>query len=164
MNPPMKITTFGLEFLRMQESCRLRAYWDKSGWAIGYGHHGPDVNQFSTWSQNACDAALLSDTSKVSLSLSVLIHPPIIWYRFDAMVSVAYNIGISAFASSTLLERINSGTFNDVVNQLSRWVYSDHQIDNDLVARRKNEEALWDGTFKIGSQEASQIQQTTSEG
>ena len=63
--------------------------------------------------------------------------------QFDALVSFAFNVGITAFRNSTLLKRLNQGNYDEVPNQMRRWVYSGGQRVIGLINRRENESNLW---------------------
>jgi lysozyme len=58
-------------------------------------------------------------------------------------VSLAYNIGIRAFANSTLLRVLNEGNFDRVPEQFMRWVYNDEVFMKGLKIRREKEVVLW---------------------
>jgi ABC-type phosphate transport system ATPase subunit len=47
--------------------------------------------------------------------------------------------GDSGSGKSTLLKELNSGNYQDVPNQLARWVYAAHKVLPALVTRRTNE-------------------------
>lgn len=145
MLPPMKIDQSGLDFIAAREGLRQVAFWDVTGWACGYGHHGPDIDAHTTCNLEIAKNWLASDADTLSYQLSNLIKPALTQRQFNAMGSFSYNIGIGAFASSTLLERLNGGDFTSVPDQLRRWVYSNHQVNRGLQARREYEIALWNG-------------------
>lgn len=63
-----------------------------------------------------------------------------------ALASFVYNLGAGAFRASTLRRRINSGDFDDVEYQLSRWVNAGGKRLNGLVRRRKAEADLFNNT------------------
>lgn len=64
-------------------------------------------------------------------------------YELGAAISFCFNLGLGAFRSSTLRKRILSGDFDDVPNQLSRWVYAGGKKSRGLARRRKAEGLLW---------------------
>lgn len=153
MVPPMKIDASGIAFIACNEGCILHARWDGTGFAIGYGHHGPEVTVSTVWTPQQCDYALESDSAKIAYQVSSLIRVKLTQGQFNVLVDFAYNIGVSAFASSSVLESVNCCEFSNVADELSRWVYSDHQISQGLIARRKVEANLWSAS----SQETNQV-------
>ena len=60
-----------------------------------------------------------------------------------ALASFVYNLGAGAFRASTLRKRINSGDWDDVPYQLSRWKFAAGRELAGLVRRRKAEATLW---------------------
>ena len=65
--------------------------------------------------------------------------------QFDALVSLCFNIGVSAFRGGTLLKVLNQGRFDDVPSELRKWTKAGGQIVQGLVNRREKEIALWNG-------------------
>lgn len=60
-----------------------------------------------------------------------------------ALASFVYNLGSGAFKASTLRRRINSGDWDDVPYQLSRWNKGGGRVLRGLTRRRKAEANLW---------------------
>ena len=62
--------------------------------------------------------------------------------QFNALVSFAYNVGTGAFATSTLLKKVNVNP-NDatIKNEFLKWVRANKKVIQGLVNRR-NKEAL----------------------
>lgn len=60
-----------------------------------------------------------------------------------ALASFVYNLGSGAFRASTLRRRINSGDWDDVPYQLSRWNKGGGRVLRGLVIRRAAEADLW---------------------
>ena len=88
---------------------------------------------FSTIFQNA---NLLETICKVNV--------PITDNQLMALSSFSYNVGKEAFATSTLLELLNSGAdINTVADQFDRWTYSGGVVNKGLTARRAAEKALF---------------------
>lgn len=63
--------------------------------------------------------------------------------QLGVLVSFAYNLGIGSYKRSTLRKRVNSGDWDDVPYQLSRWVNANGVKLNGLVRRRSEEGDLW---------------------
>ena len=64
--------------------------------------------------------------------------------QFDALVSFTFNVGTIWFASSTLIKRLNAGHYQDVPDEMKRWVKSTSngiQIVNAVLVRRRGREA-----------------------
>jgi lysozyme len=63
--------------------------------------------------------------------------------QFDAMVSLAFNIGSSAFARSTVLRAHNAGDFAAASRAFSLWNKAGGKELRGLVRRRADESALY---------------------
>lgn len=73
------------------------------------------------------------------------IKVPVTQNQFDAMVSLAYNIGTGkdGFAGSTALARLNAGDANGAAEAMTWWNKSDGQVSQGLVNRRADEVELF---------------------
>ena len=63
--------------------------------------------------------------------------------QFDAMVSLAYNIGAGAFLKSTLLKKVNAGDFAGAGEQFLRWNKAGGKEVLGLTKRREREKQLF---------------------
>lgn len=65
--------------------------------------------------------------------------------QFDALVDFAYNVGIGALQSSTLLRKVNNGDFKGASLEFGKWVHAGGKVLKGLVLRREAERKLFDG-------------------
>ena len=63
--------------------------------------------------------------------------------QFDAMVSLAFNIGGSAFAGSTLVKRLNTGDAKGAADEFPKWKNSGGKVMPRLVKRRTAEREVF---------------------
>lgn len=63
--------------------------------------------------------------------------------QFDAMVSLAYNIGSGAFLKSTLLKKVNAGDFAGAGEEFLRWNKAGGKEVLGLTKRREREKQLF---------------------
>jgi lysozyme len=63
--------------------------------------------------------------------------------QFDALVSIVFNIGETAFRKSTLVRLLNEGKLIAAAAQFDRWKYSEGKVSKVLVARRAAEKTLF---------------------
>lgn len=63
--------------------------------------------------------------------------------QFDAMVSLAYNIGAGAFLKSTLLKKVNAGDFAGAGEEFLRWNKANGKEVLGLTRRREREKQLF---------------------
>lgn len=131
------------------ESCKLKAYPDpgsKNGepWTIGWGSTGPDIKKGTVWTQQQADDRFAADLADFGNGVAKLVEGCMTTaHQFAAMVSFAYNVGLSELASSTLLKRHRAGDYAGAQEQFGRWIYNDGKVLNGLIARRKEEATLY---------------------
>jgi GH24 family phage-related lysozyme (muramidase) len=138
----------GLGLLKQFEGCRLDAYQDTAGlWTIGYGHTA-GVVEGMTISQGQADSFLLSDSEHASNAVMALVWDSA-WNfnQFDAMVSLAFNIGSRAFRSSTVIRQHRAGNYLAAGDAFLMWD-KDHQdgqlvVVPGLLRRREIERAYY---------------------
>src|SRR6266480_4849311 len=107
------------------EGLRLTAYQDISGtWTVGWGHTGPEVHQGLVWTQAQADAQLLLDLGTFEAGVWTYLTRVPTQGQFDAMVDIAYNIGLGAFTNSTLLRKFNAGDTEGAAREFGRWIYA----------------------------------------
>ncbi len=63
--------------------------------------------------------------------------------QFDAMVSLAYNIGVGAFSNSTLLKKVNAKDFTGAGNEFLKWDKAGGKPLLGLTRRRQREKELF---------------------
>jgi len=138
----MRTSAAGIEAIKRFEGCVLRTYKCAAGvCTIGYGHTGPDVTEGLSWTAAQADAALVRDLTRFELAVEDAIARPLTQGQFDAMVSLAFNIGAQAFRDSTLVKRFNAGDSAAAGAQFTVWNKVGGQVNASLLARRAAE--LW---------------------
>ena len=89
---------------------------------------------------------LKSDLKRFEDVVNKSIKYPIEQNQFDALVSLAFNIGTNAFANSTVVKRINAGAdMKDVEEAWKMWRKGGGKVLPVLVARRGREIKLYRG-------------------
>jgi len=156
---PTGMSPDGLAILQYFESCRLKAYWDADGkvWTIGWGDTGPDVVKGSRITQAEADERLQRRLARefVPGVLAALTRRAS-QAQLDAMVDLAYNIGVSAFQTSTLVRLFNTGDQAGAAEQFLRWNKSGGKVLLGLRRRRTADRARFLGAsgaeaIKIGA-------------
>lgn len=131
------------------ESCRLTAYPDPGSrnglpWTIGWGSTGPGITKGTVWTQKQADDRFAADLAKFGSQVAdALSGSPTTQAQYDAMVSFAYNVGIEAFRSSTLLRKHRAGDYAGAKAEFARWNKNDGKVMNGLIRRRAAEAALY---------------------
>lgn len=141
-----KINTDCLNLIKQFEGLSLKAYPDPATggdpWTIGYGHTGPEVKPELTITQVQADAYLVQDLEKFSSGVQALVTG-LNHNQFGACVSLAYNIGLGNFKSSTLLKHLLSGDHQLVPEQFLRWNKAAGKVMAGLTRRREAEKTLF---------------------
>lgn len=128
------------------EGCQLKAYKCPAGiWTIGYGHT-KNVKEGDTWTQEQADKALEQDIETYRKAV-LTACPALADYpnRLAACISLAYNIGTSAFCRSTLVKKLNAKDFAGACEEIKRWNKAGGKVLPGLVKRREAEYRMCKG-------------------
>lgn len=144
MTPSPRIVAF----IRDYEKCRLKAYMptpnDRP--TIGWGSTGPDIKLGMVWTQKQADDHFAADLARFSAGVSDAVgRAPTTQAQFDALVSFAYNCGVAALNSSTLLKLHKAGEHEGAAQQFGRWNKQKGVVLNGLTKRRAAEAAIYRG-------------------
>ena len=149
------VNAAGVTLLRTSEGCRLYTYDDATGRQVatgqraigrltaGCGHTGPDVIAGMTITQALSDHWEQADLQQAGDDIERLISVRLTDNQFAALCVFRFNIGVSAFAGSTLRRLLNKGRYDAVPSQLARWTKAAGKVVPGLVARRAREAQLW---------------------
>ncbi|MCK7012786.1 lysozyme [Enterobacter roggenkampii] len=125
------------------EGRRYYAYQDVVGvWTVCDGHTGTDIRRGHRYTDKECDYLLKADLRKVANAIDPLIKVRIPEPTRAALYSFTYNVGSGAFASSTLLKKLNNGDQVGACEELRRWVYAGGMKWKGLMNRRNMERSL----------------------
>jgi lysozyme len=155
----MNSSETGVAFIKTWEGCSLKAYLDSVNVAtIGYGciayPDGRPVRLGDQITQEQADALLTGECTEVAEAISALIRVDVGQNQFDALTSLAYNIGEGAFASSTLLRKLNASDIEGAAEQFLVW--NKGTIDGvkveipGLTNRRQAEKQLFESDARPG--------------
>ncbi len=162
----MKISEQGIEWLKKLEGAvkidnKHVIYDDKTGCpvtaagvlppgaTIGYGHLVKPGEDFRGGITEVQAINLLrSDIAMAERAVRDNITVPITQNQYDALVSLAYNIGNGAFANSTVVQYINnpdfiSSRYPTLEAAWRAWNRSQGTVSNGLINRRNYEWNLY---------------------
>lgn len=117
--------------------------YDGGPWTIGWGHTGADVYPGLTITQDEADALLLADLEHFEVGVSALLPAYATDNQFSALVSFAFNCGLSDLSSSTLLRLFHAGDLAGAAAQFKRWNKSGGTVLTGLTRRRAAERDLF---------------------
>ena len=158
----MKISDNGINMLKKLEGAITKngkhiIYDDKTGLpvntneplppgaTIGYGHlikPGEDFRNGIT--ESVATELLRSDIAMAERAVQNNITTPLSQNQCDALVFLAYNIGVKNFMNSTVVKYINNPNFHSSIypnleSAWKAWNRSQGKISNGLINRRQNE-------------------------
>lgn len=141
----MKIGPAGIALIQGYEKCRLRAYKPTPNdvWTCGWGST-KGVTQDTVWTQEQADAAFLEDLEWVEACINRCVTVPITENETDALASLIFNIGCTAFEKSTLLRLLNASDYDGAAAQFARWDKQGGKVLTGLTARRSSEAVLFE--------------------
>lgn len=157
-NAGAHVSEAGLRHLMRSEGFRNKAYKDVAGYpTIGVGHlltsqekrtgtiviNGKAVSYKNGLTDEQVKDLLAQDVKKYEKVVSDSVKVPLTQGQFDALVSFSYNVGPNAFKKSNLLRVLNQGKYNQVPNEMRKWVKAGGRTVKGLKNRREAEIALW---------------------
>ena len=145
----MKVSSKGLELIKEFEGFSSVAYLCSAKKAtIGYGNtfweDGTPVKIGDQISKERAETLLKHVVDNFSVAVEVDIKIEVTQNQFDALVSLAYNIGLGAFKNSTLLRQLNRGNFVGASYEFLRWNKSNGKPLLGLTRRREREKLLFE--------------------
>lgn len=155
----LKISNTGLSHLRKMEAFLSHLYNDgptknTGHCTIGYGHlvhYNPcDVKKYAFEQQyingitmKKATVLLQTDVAVAEKAINKLVTVRLNQNKFDALVSLVFNIGAGAFSTSTLLKAINSNQLNQAPSAFRMWKKTGGKISAGLINRREAEIRLF---------------------
>lgn len=112
---------------------------------IGVGHTSaagpPAVTPGMRITMQESDEILSRDLEKFEAAVRKAVRVDLTQNQFDALVSLAFNIGESAFGKSTLVKRLNAGDYRAAAEQFLVWNKVKGKPIKGLTTRRHSERA-----------------------
>lgn len=144
----MQISKSGLEFIKKEEGFIPKAYWDYKQYSIGYGsgkyENGNSVKEGDVVTEEKATAMLESWINKVvDISIKKYVVVSLPQNRYDSLCSFIYNVGNSAFETSTLLKLLNQNKILEAADEFDRWIYAGGKTLDSLIKRRRKEKELF---------------------
>jgi lysozyme len=147
-----KLSKTGVRLIAGFEGFRSDLYNDAAGHCtIGYGHlvhhgscDGSEPGEFRKGvSRERALELLAEDAASAGSAVNDAVKVRLDQNQFDALTSFVFNVGAGAFRESTLLRLLNDGKYEDVPEQLNRWVKAGGRTLEGLVRRRAAEGQLF---------------------
>lgn len=157
-----RVSQRGIDLIHSFETCKLDAYKDPGsknglpitiGWGSTSDMEGKPIKLGARWTQEQCDAQFAADLARFSAKVAALLgDTPTTQHQFDAMVSLAYNIGIGSanrskpggFTRSSVLRLHKAGDHKGAARAFLLWNKNDGKVMRGLTRRRLAEADLYD--------------------
>ena len=140
----MAIAKSTLSFITKEEGSRNKAYKDSKGlWTIGVGHLiKPDEQHLitATLTDEQVEELLRNDLKWCSEAVESSVKVPLTQPQFDALYSLCFNIGETAFRKSTVVRKLNENDLKGAADAILMW-----NKPAVLQKRRERERALFLG-------------------
>jgi lysozyme len=144
----------GVAFIKRHEGFVSHLYNDIAGHCtIGYGHlvHlGPidgraEEQKYAAGitEPEACELLRQDIRAKAEHFIVVWVKVSLSQNMFDALCSFIFNLGGHAFATSTLLKKLNNGDYRGAADQFERWDHAGGREVEGLKVRRDEEATLF---------------------
>ena len=145
----MELSDRGIKLIKQFEGFSAKPYLDQAlvptiGFGTTHYHHRPvRMNDKPITKKEA--TYLLRSQVDVSYGKAVnhLVRVPLTQNQFDALVSFAYNLGVGALKSSTLLKKLNKGKILQSDKEFKKWTHVNGKVNRGLIARRTKEAKLF---------------------
>jgi lysozyme len=145
-----KISQKGLEIIKRFEGLKLKPYLCPAGIpTIGYGNtYYPDGKKVKVTdpeiSEELANKLLESLLPPYEKAVDSFCRDDINQNQFDALVSLAYNIGVGNLQKSTLIKKVNLNPKDvTIADEFLRWNKSNGVVLKGLTKRRQSEADLY---------------------
>lgn len=146
MTPRMRVSKEGLALIKSFEGFRAEAALLESGhWTIGYGHTA-SAREGAKISESDAEALLLFDLRPIEQALNLDLFAALGQRQFDALASLALNIGLDAFLRSDVVKHLNAGEIIAAANGIEVWRrarLNGRSVVVDALVRRRAVEKAW---------------------
>lgn len=135
----LSLSAAALVGIAVSEDFRGTAYRDIVGvWTIGWGTT-EGVKAGDRIDPTKALQRKLTDVQKFEGALKQCVKVPLHQHEYDALISLAYNIGAGAFCRSTLVRKLNAGDYAGACLQILAWNKAGGQEVRGLTMRRERE-------------------------
>lgn len=111
-------------------------------WTIGVGSTGEDVTEGTIWTYAQCQDRLRTHASQKAREVSAYLTRPVNQNQFDALVSLAYNIGTGGIHD--ILNLVNAGKFEQAAASFVNYNHAGGKVVKGLTSRRLDEQELFE--------------------
>jgi lysozyme len=142
VQPSPRILTFVQGFEKLRLVGYLPTPNDRP--TAGWGHTGSDVEVGRTYPLSQAKTWWADDTGAVTNGLNKALYGiPTTQGQFDALFSLAYNIGLAALKGSTVLRMHKAGKYPVAAAAFLKWDHQAGRVLDGLLKRRTAEQKIY---------------------
>ena len=138
-----------IDLIKKFEGCSLEAYLCPAKvWTIGYGHtsgvkKGDKITQAQALDYLVKDLDIF-ESGVIRLTSGLGFNQN----QLGALISFAFNLGLGALGSSTLLKLLKQGKVAEASKEFAKWNKAGGAVSNGLIRRRAAETELFNKPVK----------------
>ena len=140
----MQVSQKCIDLVKRYEGFIPKTYVCPAGYkTIGFGHR---TDEITTITEPEAENLLKKDLKKFEQGLCKMLNAEelnVTQNQFDALVSFAYNLGLSALAGSTLWRLFTHGDIQGAADEFTKWIYAGGKPLEGLKRRRHAERELF---------------------
>lgn len=142
------LTDKNIDFIRgLEGRARLKPFWDRKHWAIGYGHGmSSQFEQGESITLEKAEELYRKDLVRFEKAVKSVINTPMTLDMYAACVAFAYNAGGGGFRKSDIANLINQQKYKEAYE---RWkterIALGTNVEKGLRRRREREATLFLG-------------------
>lgn len=152
----------GIARIEGREGVVLHGYKDSRGYlTIGCGHlvlKGEPYTLNGIITQDVCDGLLARDLANVENTINKCVTVPLSQNQFDALVSLGFNIGVHALATSTVVHKLNKKDYAGAAEAIMLW-----SKPKEIIRRRRTEQTQFLTPDPVSATPQSAISQPSIE-
>lgn len=147
----MKTSQLGIDLIKAFEGKRLKAYPDPATggepWTIGYGTTTSagvgKITKGMVITEAQAESMLVRSLAAYEFGVQRALKVAPSQQQFDAMVSLAYNIGLTNFSRSSVVKYLNTGLVEKAAGAFLLWNKAAGKVMPGLTRRRAAERDLF---------------------
>lgn len=150
MKKNFSISQNGIDLIKESEGFSDVPYKCSAGKrTIGWGHKIKEGEVFTKITKEQAETLLRTDTRWVEKTINNTISADLTQNEIDALASLIYNIGGTAFRKSTVLRKLNEDNYMDAADAFLMWdkvtnpETGEHEFSQGLANRREKERELF---------------------
>jgi lysozyme len=138
----------GINLIIRSEGFANHAYNDVGYYSIGFGtllrnKKLYDAYRYKIIDQDEGERLLIDEVINIEVALKSMVKVPLTPNQEAALTSFCYNVGLTHFVYSKMLNLLNAGQYANAANEFQRWNLVKRKVSEGLVARRAAERKLF---------------------